>query len=45
VHAVYEACGFALEEKIRVLTVQLQAAVSPEQPRGLGANRQRMFVR
>jgi transposase len=27
----------ALEEKIRALTVQLQAAAAPEQPRGLGA--------
>jgi hypothetical protein len=26
----------ATEEKIRALTVQLQAAASPQQPRGLG---------
>jgi hypothetical protein len=27
----------ALQEKIRALTLQLQAAAEPEQPRGLGA--------
>ena len=39
VHAVYEACGFGfgLQRALSALTVQLQTAAAPEQPRGLGA--------